>query len=143
MIKESKMIKYAQMLESGQMEMLQLEEWDSQSLMEVTMYLDSHHQFYKITEEEDEEVVVVTMVQDAEEKDCFYEDLNCLELFSELSREEEKLISLIAKLREEHKHNYYCYMTKTQMLNIRFALIKYMTEANLDAYYTQGLVVIH
>ena len=143
MVKESKMIKYAQMLESGQMEMLQLEEWDSEALMEVTMYLDGHHQFYKITEEEDEEVVVVTMVQDAEEKDCFYEDLNCLELFSELSREEEKLISLITKLREEHKHDYYCYMTKTQMLNIRFALIKYMTEANLTAYYTQGLVVIH
>ena len=143
MVKESKMIKYAQMLESGQMEMLQLEEWDSQSLMEVTMYLDSHHQFYKITEEEDEEVVVVTMVQDAEEKDCFYEDLNCLELFSELSREEELMLSLITRLREEHKHNYYCYMTKTQMLNIRFALIKYMTEANLTAYYTQGLVVVH
>lgn len=143
MVKESKMIKYAQMLESGQMEMLQLEEWDSESLMEVAMYLDSHHQFYKITEEEDEEVVVVTMVQDAEEKDCFYEDLNCLELFSELSREEEKLISLITKLREEHKHEHYCYMTKGQMLNIRWDLMKYMTEANIDVYYTQGLVVIH
>lgn len=143
MVKESKMIKYAQMLASGQMEMLQLEEWDSESLMEVVMYLDSKHQFYKITEEEDEEVVVVTMVRDPEEVDCFYEDLNCLELFSELSREEEKLISIITKLREEHKHDYYCYMTKTQMLNIRFALIKYMTEANIDAYYTQGLVVIH
>ena len=71
-----------------------------------------------------------------------YEDLDNLHYMG-FSLEEEKFMSLVTKLRQENKHEYSKFMTKGQMLNIRWDLMTYLTNANIDVYYTQGLVVIH
>lgn len=142
MVKESKMIKLAGMLVSGQLEKIQLEEDDSEAITDVTMWLDGHHFFYRLTEDYEDNTVIITMERDEETIDAMYEDLDNLHYMG-LTLEEEKFMSLVTKLREERKHDYYCYMTKGQMLNVRWDLMKYMTEANIDVYYTQGLVVIH
>ncbi len=142
MVKESKMIKLACMLASGQIEKIQLEEDDSEAITDVTMWLDGHHYFYRYTEDYEDNTVVITMLKDAEEIDAMYEDLDNLHYMG-LSLEEEKFMALVTKLRQENKHEYSKFMTKGQMLNIRWDLMTYMTEANIDVYYTQGLVVIH
>lgn len=142
MAKESKMIKLAGMLVSGQLEKIELDEDDSEAITDVTMWLDGHNYFYRYTEDYEDNTVVITMEQDAEEIDARYEDLDNLHHMG-LSLEEEKFMSLVAKLRQENKHEYSKFMTKGQMLNVRWDLMKYMTEANIDVYYTQGLVVIH
>ena len=142
MVKESKMIKLAGMLASGQIEKIQLDEDDSEAITDVTMWLDGHHYFYKYTEDYEDNTVVITMLKDAEDIDAMYEDLDNLHYMG-FSLEEEKFMSLVTKLRQENKHEYSKFMTKGQMLNIRWDLMKYMTEVNMDVYYTQGLVVIH
>lgn len=142
MAKESKMIKLAGMLAGGQLEKIELDEDDSEAITDVTMWLDGHHYFYRLTEDYEDNTVVITMLQDAEDIDAMYEDLDNLHYMG-LSLEEEKFMSLVTKLRQENKHEFSNFMTKWQMLNVRWDLMKYMTEANIDVYYTQGLVVIH
>ena len=142
MVKESKMIKLAGMLASGQLEKIELEEDDSEAITDVTMWLDGHHYFYRYTEDYEDNTVVITMLKDAEDIDAMYEDLDNLHYMG-FTLEEEKFIALVAKLKHENKHEYSKFMTKGQMLNVRWDLMTYMTEANIDVYYTQGLVVIH
>ena len=142
MVKESKMIKLAGMLASGQLEKIELEEDDSEAITDVTMWLDGHHYFYRYTEDLEDNTVVITMLQDAEDIDAMYEDLDNLHYMG-FSLEEEKFMALVAKLKYENKHEYSKFMTKGQMLNVRWDLMKYLTNANIDVYYTQGLVVIH
>lgn len=142
MVKESKMIKLAGMLAGGQLEKIELEEDDSEAITDVTMWLDGHHYFYRLTEDYEDNTVVITMLQDAEDIDAMYEDLDNLHYMG-FSLEEEKFMSLVTKLRHENKHEYSKFMTKGQMLNVRWDLMKYLTNANMDVYYTQGLVVIH
>ena len=67
----------------------------------------------------------------------------CSDTDVEDTKEEEKFMALVAKLKYENKHEYSKFMTKGQMLNVRWDLMKYLTNANIDVYYTQGLVVIH
>ena len=142
MVKESKMIKLAGMLAGGQLEKIQLDEDDSEAITDVTMWLDGHHYFYRLTEDYEDNTVVITMLQDAEDIDAMYEDLDNLHYMG-FSLEEEKFMALVAKLKYENKHEYSKFMTKGQMLNVRWDLMKYMTEANIDVYYSKGLVVIH
>ena len=142
MVKESKMIKLAGMLASGQIEKIELEEDDSEAITDVTMWLEGHHFFYRLTEDYEDNTVVITMLQDAEDIDAMYEDLDNLHYMG-FSLEEEKFMSLVTKLKYENKHEYSKFMTKGQMLNVRWDLMKYLTNANMDVYYTQGLVVIH
>ena len=142
MVKESKMIKLAGMLAGGQIGKIQLDEDDSEAIADVTMWLDGHNYFYKYTEDYEDNTVVITMLQDAEDIDAMYEDLDNLHYMG-FSLEEEKFMALVAKLKYENKHEYSKFMTKGQMLNVRWDLMKYLTNANMDVYYTQGLVVIH
>lgn len=142
MVKESKMIKLAGMLAGGQLEKIELEEDDSEAITDVTMWLDGHHYFYRLTEDYEDNTVVITMLQDAEEIDAMYEDLDNLHYMG-FTLEEEKFMILVAKLKHENKHEYSKFMTKGQMLNVRWDLMTYLTNANIDVYYTQGLVVIH
>ena len=142
MVKESKMIKLAGMLAGGQIGKIQLDEDDSEAITDVTMWLDGHHYFYRLTEDYEDNTVVITMLQDAEDIDAMYEDLDNLHYMG-FSLEEEKFMSLVTKLKYENKHEYSKFMTKGQMLNVRWDLMKYLTNANMDVYYTQGLVVIH
>ena len=142
MVNENKMIKLAGMLASGQIEKIQLDEDDSEAITDIVMWLEGHHFFYKYTEDYEDNTVVITMLQDAEDIDAMYEDLDNLHYMG-FSLEEEKFMALVAKLKYENKHEYSKFMTKGQMLNVRWDLMKYMTEANMDVYYTQGLVVIH
>ena len=142
MVKESKMIKLAGMLAGGQIEKIELEEDDSEAITDVTMWLDGHHYFYRLTEDYEDNTVIITMERDAEEIDARYEDLDNLH-YTGFTLEEEKFMVLVAKLKHENKHEYSKFMTKGQMLNVRWDLMKYLTNANIDVYYSQGLVVIH
>ena len=142
MVKESKMIKLAGMLASGQIEKIQLDEDDSEAITDIIMWLEGHNYFYRLTEDYEDNTVVITMLQDAEDIDAMYEDLDNLHYMG-FSLEEEKFMALVAKLKYENKHEYSKFMTKGQMLNVRWDLMKYLTNANMDVYYTQGLVVIH
>ena len=142
MVKESKMIKLAGMLAGGQLEKIQLDEDDSEAITDVTMWLDGHHYFYRYTEDYEDNTVIITMERDEEKIDAMYEDLDNLHYMG-FTLEEEKFMALVAKLKHENKHEYSKFMTKGQMLNVRWDLMTYLTNANIDVYYTQGLVVIH
>ena len=138
---DSKMMGVQELLD-GVIDELLFEQDDSEGVMNVEMYLDGKHKFYKFTEYDDNDTVGISLIRDEETIDAMYEDLDNLHYMG-LSLEEEKFMALVTKLRQENKHNFSKFMTKGQMLNIRWDLMKYMTEANIDVYYSKGLVVIH
>ena len=138
---DSKMMGVQELLD-GVIDELLFEQDDSEGVMNVEMYLDGKHKFYKFTEYDDNDTVGISLIRDKETIDAMYEDLDNLHYMG-FSLEEEKFMSLVTNLRQENKHEYSKFMTKGQMLNIRWDLMTYLTNANIDVYYTQGLVVIH
>lgn len=138
---DSKMMGVQELLD-GVIDELLFEQDDSEGVMNVEMYLDGKHYFYRFTEYDDNDTVGISLIRDKETIDAMYEDLDNLHYMG-FSLEEEKFMSLVTKLRQENKHEYSKFMTKGQMLNIRWDLMTYLTNANIDVYYTQGLVVIH
>lgn len=131
-----------QELLDGVIDELLFEQDDSEEVMNVEMYLDGKHYFYKFTEYDDNDTVGISLIRDKETIDAMYEDLDNLHYMG-LSLEEEKFMALVTKLRQENKHNFSKFMTKKQMLDVRWDLMKYMTEVDIDVYYSKGLVVIH
>ena len=138
---DSKMMGVQELLD-GVIDELLFEQDDSEGVMNVEMYLDGKHYFYRFTEYDDNDTVGISLIRDKETIDAMYEDLDNLHYMG-FSLEEEKFMSLVTKLKYENKHEYSKFMTKGQMLNIRWDLMTYLTNANIDVYYTQGLVVIH
>lgn len=138
---DSEMMGVQELLD-GVIDELLFEQDDSEGVMNVEMYLDGKHYFYKFTEYDDNDTVGISLIRDKETIDAMYEDLDNLHYMG-LSLEEEKFMSLVTKLRQENKHNFSKFMTKKQMLDVRWDLMKYMTEVDIDVYYSKGLVVIH
>ena len=138
---DSKMMGVQELLD-GVIDELLFEQDDSEGVMNVEMYLDGKHYFYRFTEYDDNDTVGISLIRDEETIDAMYEDLDNLHYMG-FSLEEEKFMALVTKLRQENKRNFSKFMTKGQMLNIRWDLMTYLTNANIDVYYTQGLVVIH
>ena len=138
---DSEMMGVQELLD-GVIDELLFEQDDSEGVMNVEMYLDGKHYFYKFTEYDDNDTVGISLIRDEETIDAMYEDLDNLHYMG-LSLEEEKFMALVTKLRQENKHNFSKFMTKKQMLDVRWDLMKYMTEVDIDVYYSKGLVVIH
>lgn len=138
---DSEMMGVQELLD-GVIDELLFEQDDSEGVMNAEMYLDGKHKFYKFTEYDDNDTVGISLIRDKETIDAMYEDLDNLHYMG-LSLEEEKFMALVTKLKQENKHNFSKFMTKKQMLDVRWDLMKYMTGANIDVYYSKGLVVIH
>ena len=131
-----------QELIDGVIDELLFEQDDSEGVMNVEMYLDGKHHFYRFTEYDDNDTVGISLITDEETIDAMYEDLDNSH-YTGFTLEEEKFMALVAKLKLENKREYSKFMTKKQMLDIRWDLMKYLTNADLDVYYSRGLVVIH
>ena len=117
---------------------------DDERLADATRYLDGKGVFYTLQLFEDDKYgqgIELTIKDDPEEIDYFYEDLDCILAFDELTNEEELLLEKI-DIQTAPTFNYY--MTRSQLDRIRFDLVKYIVSGlvDMDVLYTDGVVVI-
>ena len=70
-----------------------------------------------------------------------YEDLNCRIVLDGLNKDEERFLNKLDKMRV---NTFHYFMTKEQVENTRWELIKYIVgdKFNFDVFYSEGLVVI-
>ena len=117
---------------------------DDERLADATRYLDGKGVFYTLKLFEDDKYgqgIELTIKDDPEEIDYYYEDLDCILAFDELTNEEDLLLEKI-DIQTAPTFNYY--MTRSQLDRIRFDLVKYIVSGlvDMDVLYTDGVVVI-
>ena len=117
---------------------------DDERLADATRYLDGKGVFYTLKLIEDDKYgqgIELTIKDDPEEIDYFYEDLDCILAFDELTNEEDLLLEKI-DIQTVPTFNYY--MTRSQLDRIRFDLVKYVVSGlvDMEVFYTDGVVVI-
>lgn len=122
------------------------EDWlDDERVLDATNYLDGKGVFYELKDINNEKYgygLELKLVKDNEEIDCLYEDLNCRIVLDGLNRDEEKFLN---KLDNMNITTFHYFMTKEQIENVRWDLIKYMVgdKFDFDVFYSEGLVVIN
>ena len=122
------------------------EDWlDDERVLDATNYLDGKGIFYTLKDIEDEkhgDGLELKLIDDAEEIDCLYEDLNCRIVLDGLNKDEERFLNKLDKM---NVNTFHYFMTKEQVENTRWELIKYAVgdEFNLDVFYSEGLVIIN
>lgn len=117
---------------------------DDERLADATRYLDGKGLFYTLKLFEDdkyEQGIELTIKDDPEEIDYFYEDLDCILAFDELTNEEELLLE---KIDLQTVPTFYYYMTREQLDHIRFDLVKYVISGlvDMEVFYTDGVVIV-
>ena len=117
---------------------------DDERLADATRYLDGKGVFYTLQLFEDDKYgqgIELTIKDDPEEIDYYYEDLDCILAFDELTNEEELLLE---KIDLQTVPTFYYYMTHSQLDRIRFDLVKYVVSGlvDMEVFYTDGVVVI-
>ena len=118
---------------------------DDERVLDATNYLDAKNVFYKLKDIEDKkhgDGLELKLIDDAEEIDCLYEDLNCRIVLNGLNKDEERFLNKLDKMRVGTFHYF---MTKEQVENTRWELIKYIVgdKFKFDIFYSEGLVVIN
>ena len=122
------------------------EDWlDDERVLDATNYLDGKGIFYTLKDIKDEkhgEGLELKLINDDEEIDCLYEDLNCRIVLNGLNKDEERFLNKLDKM---NVNTFHYFMTKEQVENTRWELIKYAVgdEFNFDVFYSEGLVVIN
>lgn len=117
---------------------------DDERLADATRYLDGKGVFYTLKLIEDDKYgqgIELTIKDDPEEIDYYYEDLDCILAFDELTNEEDLLLEKIDK---QTVPTYHYYMTHEQLDHIRFDLVKYVVSGlvDMEVFYTDGVVVV-
>lgn len=117
---------------------------DDERLADATRYLDGKGVFYTLKLFEDDKYgqgIELTIKDDPEEIDYYYEDLDCILAFDELTNEEDLLLE---KIDTQTVPTFYYYMTREQLDHIRFDLVKYVVSGlvDMEVLYTDGVVVI-
>ena len=121
------------------------EDWlGDERVLDATNYLDGKGIFYTLKDIEDEkygEGLELKLINDDEEIDCLYEDLNCRIVLDGLNKDEEIFLNKLDKM---NINTFHYFMTKEQVENTRWELIKYIVgdEFDFDVFYSDGLVVI-
>ena len=118
---------------------------DDERVLDATNYLDGKDIFYTLKDIKDEkhgEGLELELVNDDEEIDCLYEDLNCRIVLDGLNKDEERFLNKLDKM---NINTFHYFMTKEQVENTRWELIKYIVgdKFNFDVFYSEGLVVIN
>lgn len=118
---------------------------DDERVLDATNYLDGKGIFYTLKDIKDKKYgngLELKLVKDKEEIDYLYEDLNCRIVLDGLNRDEEKFLN---KLDNMNVSTFHYFMTKEQIENVRWELIKYMIgdKFDFDVFYSEGLVVIN
>lgn len=122
-----------------------IEDWlDDERVLDATNYLDGKGIFYTLKDIKDEkhgEGLELKLINDDEEIDCLYEDLNCRIVLDGLNKDEERFLNKLDKM---NVNTFHYFMTKEQIENTRWELIKYIVgdKFNFDVFYSEGLVVI-
>ena len=121
------------------------EDWlDDERVLDATNYLDGKGIFYTLKDIEDEkhgDGLELRLIDDTKEIDCLYEDLNCRIVLDGLNKDEEIFLNKLDKM---NVNTFHYFMTKEQVENTRWELIKYIVgdKFNFDVFYSEGLVVI-
>lgn len=118
---------------------------DDERILNATNYLDGKGIFYTLKDIENEkhgEGLELKLINDAEEIDCLYEDLNCRIVLDGLNKDEEKFLNKLDKM---NVSTFHYFMTKEQVENTRWELIKHIVgdKFNFDVFYSEGLVIIN
>ena len=118
---------------------------DDERVLDATNYLDGKGIFYTLKDIKDEkhgEGLDLKLINDDEEIDYLYEDLGCRIVLDGLNKDEERFLNKLDKMRVSTFHYF---MTKEQIENTRWELIKYIVgdKFNFDVFYSEGLVVIN
>ena len=117
---------------------------DDERVLDATNYLDGKGIFYTLKDIKNEkygEGLELKLINDDEEIDCLYEDLNCRIVLDGLNKDEERFLNKLDKM---NVSTFHYFMTQEQIQNVRWELIKYTVgnEFNFDVFYSKGLVVI-
>ena len=117
---------------------------DDERVLDDTNYLDGKGIFYTLKDIEDEKYgdgLELKLINDNEKIDCLYEDLNCRIVLDGLNKDEERFLNKLDKM---NVNTFHYFMTKEQVENTRWELIKFIVgdEFNFDVFYSEGLVVI-
>lgn len=118
---------------------------DDERVLDATNYLDGKGIFYTLKDIKDEkhgDGLELELVNNDEEIDYLYEDLNCRIVLDGLNKDEERFLNKLDKM---NINTFHYFMTKEQVENTRWELIKYIVgdEFNFDVFYSEGLVVIN
>ena len=118
---------------------------DDERVLDAVNYLDGKGIFYVLKDIKNEkygEGLEIELIKDNERIDCLCEDLNFRLLFGGLNKHEEKFLDKLDKM---NINTFHYFMTKEQIENTRWELIKYIVgdEFNFDVFYSEGLVIIN
>lgn len=118
---------------------------DDERVLDAVNYLDGKGIFYTLKDVKNEKYgdgLELKLVDDKEEIDCLYEDLDCRMTLDTINRDENRFFN---KLDRMNIDTFHYFMTKEQIENIRFDIVKYAVgdNFNFDVFYSEGLVVIH
>ena len=118
---------------------------DDERVLDAVNYLDGKGIFYVLKDIKNEkygEGLEIELIKDNERIDCLCEDLNFRLLFGGLNKHEEKFLDKLDKL---NVNTFHYFMTKEQIENTRWELIKYIVgdKFNFDVFYSEGLVIIN
>ena len=117
---------------------------DDERVLDAVNYLDGKGIFYVLKDIKNEkygEGLEIELIKDNERIDCLCEDLNFRLLFGGLNKHEEKFLDKLDKM---NVNTFHYFMTKEQIENTRWELIKYIVgdEFNFDVFYSEGLVIV-
>ena len=118
---------------------------DDERVLDAVNYLDGKGIFYVLKDIKNEkygEGLEIELIKDNERIDCLCEDLNFRLLFGGLNKYEEKFLDKLDKM---NVNTFHYFMTKEQIENTRWELIKYIVgdKFNFDVFYSEGLIVIN
>lgn len=118
---------------------------DDERILDAVNYLDGKGIFYVLKDIKNEkygEGLEIELIKDNERIDCLCEDLNFRLLFGGLNKHEEKFLDKLDKM---NVNTFHYFMTKEQIENTRWELIKYIVgdKFNFDVFYSEGLVIIN
>lgn len=114
-------------------------------VVEVMNYLDGLGHYFKLEDYKSKKFgdgLKLTLVKDGEWIDAQQEYLNCQALFSDFSKEEEKLLNKVSKMNVKE---YFSYMTPKQINSIRWDLMYYLTNnehIKYEVHTKDGFIVI-
>ena len=117
---------------------------DDERVLDAVNYLDGKGIFYVLKDIKNEkygEGLEIELIKDNERIDCLCEDLNFRLLFGGLNKHEEKFLNKLDKM---NVNTFHYFMTKEQIENTRWELIKYIVgdKFNFDVFYSEGLVIV-
>lgn len=117
---------------------------DDERVLDATNYLDGKDIFYTLKDIEDEKYgdgLELKLINDNEKIDCLYEDLNCRIVLDGLNKDEERFLNKLDKM---NVNTFHYFMTKEQVENTHWELIKYIVgdKFNFDVFYSEGLVIV-